>query len=158
VVESSGLLNRRTRKSLVGSNPTLSAKRRILKGSEVNMLGLIIREPWMEMILQGKKTWEIRSRNARVRGRISLIRSQSGLIVGTTRLVHAMPVTRAQLLANLDKHGMSREEVLAEFRPRAKYLLPLYAWVFEDARRLASPRRYQHPRGAVIWVDLSKSA
>ena len=32
----------------------------------------------------------------------------------------------------------------------------MYAWVFKDAQRLATPIKYNHPKGAVIWVTLPK--
>jgi hypothetical protein len=44
--------------------------------------GLIIDEPWIGMIIAGKKTWEMRSRNAMVRGRIGLIRKRPKTVVG----------------------------------------------------------------------------
>lgn len=34
------------------------------------MLGLVIREPWISLILNGQKTWEIRGRNCRIRVRM----------------------------------------------------------------------------------------
>lgn len=51
------------------------------------MRALIIREPWIELILSGRKTWEIRGTATSVRGRIGLIRARSGLIVGTPEFV-----------------------------------------------------------------------
>jgi len=42
------------------------------------MKGLIIKEPWISLILSRKKTWELRSRDTRVRGRIALIRKDRG--------------------------------------------------------------------------------
>jgi hypothetical protein len=35
-------------------------------------------------------------------------------------------------------------------------LRSMYAWVFKDAQRLATPIKYNHPKGAVIWVTLPK--
>ena len=115
------------------------------------MLALIIREPWIGMILDGLKIWEIRSRNTNVRGRIGLIRSRSGLILGRANLIDSVPVSKRLLLDNLDKHGMSREEVLQLFKPGSNYSRP-YAWVLSEQKRLSRPRRYKHPSGAVIWV------
>jgi hypothetical protein len=37
------------------------------------MRGLIIREPWISLILSGKKTWEMRSKSCPQRGVIALI-------------------------------------------------------------------------------------
>ena len=58
------------------------------------MTGLIIRSPWIETILAGEKTWEIRSSNTNVRGPIARIRGGSGRVVGTCDLVDCIgPLT-----------------------------------------------------------------
>ena len=45
-----------------------------------------IREPWIDMILDGLKTWEIRSKFTKKIGPVALIRSKSGTVVGTANL------------------------------------------------------------------------
>jgi hypothetical protein len=30
------------------------------------------------------------------------------------------------------------------------------AWVLEDAQKLSTPVNYQHPNGAVIWINLDQ--
>lgn len=50
------------------------------------MLGLIIKSPWIDLILQGRKTWEIRGSHTHTRGLVALIKSRSGSIVGTCRI------------------------------------------------------------------------
>ena len=54
------------------------------------MNALVIRSPWVEIILEGKKTWEIRRGYTHVRGKIALIRSGSGMIVGVCCLIGAI--------------------------------------------------------------------
>jgi hypothetical protein len=49
-------------------------------------VGLVIKSPWIEKILAGETTWEIRGRNTKLRGRIALIKSRSGKIYGTCRI------------------------------------------------------------------------
>lgn len=51
------------------------------------MRGALIKSPWMEMILEGKKVWEIRSKHTALRELIALIHSKSGQIFGTADLV-----------------------------------------------------------------------
>ncbi len=59
------------------------------------MRGLIIDEPWVSYILDGRKTCELRGSNCRIRERIGLIRKGSGLVVGTADVVGARgPLTR----------------------------------------------------------------
>jgi len=40
------------------------------------MRGLIIREPWIGMILDGSKTWELHTQHTTMRGEIALIRKK----------------------------------------------------------------------------------
>lgn len=115
------------------------------------MRGLLIRSPWVEMILDGRKTWEIRGRNTTIRGQIALIRAGSGRIVGTCELAAVVgPLSRDELVASRDRHGVPPEQ-LDEVIRRYKCV---YAWVMESAGRLPTPVRYSHPSGAVIWVTL----
>lgn len=112
------------------------------------MKGLVIDEPWVSMILSGEKTWEMRSRNTQVRGRIALIKKGSKTVVGVADLVGTLPkLSRAELKANVDKHCVSENDVGEGFKHST-------AWVLERAQPLREPVRYRHPSGAVIWVNL----
>jgi hypothetical protein len=113
--------------------------------------GLIIRSPHIEKILEGKKTWEIRGTNSKIRGRIAPIRSGSGLIVGTCALTGVIgPLTLRQLRENARNLGLAPSQVK----------LPSYdkphAWVLADVKRFRVPRPYKHPQGAVTWVKLPR--
>ncbi len=110
--------------------------------------GLIIKKEFLDMILSGQKTWEIRGSATSRRGPIALIQSQSGLVVGTCEVVGVEgPLTLATLKANHRKTG---------FRPTSLYYRKTYAWVLRNARRLPQPIPYRHPAGAVIWVKLGE--
>jgi len=54
------------------------------------MKGLIVDEPWISLIISGKKTWEMRSRNTLVRGSIALIRKGSKTVIGIADLVRTV--------------------------------------------------------------------
>ena len=45
------------------------------------MKGLIIREPWIGMILDGSKKWELRTQHTTTGGEIALIRKSTGQII-----------------------------------------------------------------------------
>src|ERR1051325_330918 len=112
------------------------------------MKGLIIKEPWISLILSRKKTWELRSRNSQVRGRIALILKGSGTVIGVAELVGTLPkLSRSSLISNVRKHQVPRRE----FHGDLKYTT---AWVLRRAARLSKPVTYRHPPGAVIWVNL----
>ena len=51
------------------------------------MNGLIIKPEWIDKILSGKKTWEIRGNKTKIRGKIALIQSGTSEIYGTCELV-----------------------------------------------------------------------
>jgi hypothetical protein len=110
--------------------------------------GLIIDEPWVSMIMAGEKTWEMRSRDTKVRGRIALIRKGSKTVVGVADLVGtALKLSRSDLRANVAKHQVRASGA----DENSKYDT---AWVLERARPLPHPVPYRHPAGAVIWVNL----
>lgn len=111
--------------------------------------GLLIRSPWIERILQGSKCWEIRGSNTNVRGRIALIRSGSGKIVGTCDLMDVVgPLTLSELRENACKLGCIDED------PQSLPYEKTYAWVFKNPVPLEEPIPYKHPSGAIIWVKL----
>ncbi|TDH61262.1 ASCH domain-containing protein [Dankookia rubra] len=111
---------------------------------------LIIDEPWIGMILSGRKIWEMRSRATRIRGRIGLIRKRSGHVVGTADLVDCLPPLDATTMAiAVEMHGIDpgwQADALT-----AGWVVP---WVLQDARPLVTPVPYRHPAGAVGWVVL----
>lgn len=112
------------------------------------MKGLVIDEPWVGKIIDGQKTWEMRSRNTAVRGRIALIKRGSKTVVGVADLVGTRAkLSRAELTANVDKHCVPESAIGDDFKHNT-------AWVLERARPLGQPVPYRHPAGAVIWVIL----
>ena len=111
---------------------------------------LIIASPFIERILAGIKTWEMRSTATKQRGRIALVRKGSGLVVGTVEVSDSIgPFTQAQMLDNADRHRIETDRILSGAVDKWKY-----AWVLRDVRPLAQPVTYSHPSGAVIWVSL----
>ena len=113
------------------------------------MKGLVIDEPWISLIVSGQKTWEMRSRNTLVRGRIALIRKGSKTVIGTADLVRTLPkLSPSALKASVDNHRVPESEIGEDF----KYTT---AWVLECRRLLREPVPYRHPPGAVIWVNLA---
>lgn len=114
------------------------------------MKGLVIREPYVDWIVDGLKAWEIRGSGTRVRGTIALIKSGSGTIVGTCELTGSVgPLSLAELRANAEKLNRRTTDVTSLPYERT------HAWVLANARRLPKPIRYDHPQGAVIWVVLA---
>lgn len=115
------------------------------------MKGLIVDQPWIDYILNGRKKWEIRGSNTKIRGPIALIRKGSGHVVGKCELFDVKgPLTLAEMQKNLNSHRIVKNDLELVFK---RYPTP-YAWILKNVKPLRKPLRYDHPRGAVIWVNL----
>jgi ASCH domain. len=112
------------------------------------MKGLIIKDPWIELILEGLKTWEIRGSNSKIRGKIALIKSGTGMIYGTVEIVDSILLTSEQYHQAFEKHRITDTEGKA--LPYKK----VHAWVLTNPVKFEKPIPYVHPQGAVIWVNL----
>jgi len=110
---------------------------------------LVIKKEWLDKILAGTKTWEIRGSRTTIRGAIGLIQSRSGNIVGLCEVVDCIgPLSAEEFRRNVRKAGMiPAEAVLGGYTNT-------FAWVLANARRFKAPVPYAHPSGAVIWVQL----
>jgi ASCH domain-containing protein len=115
------------------------------------MKALIIDEPWISLILEGKKTWEMRKTGCKIRGRIALIRKGSGQVVGTADVVDSRPAisSRQNYAAGVRFHCIPAERQQRAFEGGWKV-----PWVLSNIRPLPKAVRYSHPSGAVIWVNL----
>jgi ASCH domain len=115
---------------------------------------LIIREPWITLLLEGKKTWEMRSRLTKIRGFIGLIHAGSGLIVGVGRLVECLErLNDERMRQNIDFHRIPEKDLIAACS--AGWTIP---WVMEKIQAFKKPVPYTHPKGAVIWIKLTKNS
>jgi hypothetical protein len=110
---------------------------------------LLIRHPWIDMILAGQKTWEIRGSRTMIRGSIGLIPSRSGTVAGVCDVIDCIgPLSAEVFRKNAAMAGMTPgEATLGHYRNT-------YAWVLANPRRFTEPVPYRHPSGAVIWVNL----
>jgi len=112
--------------------------------------GLIIKSPYIDRILAGTKTWEMRSSSTNQRGPIALIKQGTGKIVGVANLVGVKgPLSEQDKLNNIDQHQISEERLQSGETEKWNV-----AWILEGAQLLDTPITYQHPNGAVIWVNL----
>ncbi len=109
---------------------------------------LIVRQPWVDLILSGKKTWEMRSKPTKVRGLIGLIEQGTGLIVGECNIVESDPIKLDAIEYGFYycNHRVDDYGLLEKW---------CYAWELEGAKRYDQPMHYKHPKGAVTWVRIS---
>lgn len=110
------------------------------------MKALIIKKQWLDLILNGKKSWEIRGSKTKTRGKIELIQSGSGLVIGCCEIVDCFELNFLDFQNSINKHQIKDFNKL----PYKK----TYAWVINKAQKYEAPRKYNHPKGAVIWVKV----
>lgn len=107
---------------------------------------LIIKKEFLDKIFSGHKTWEIRGSKTHKRGKIGLIQSGSGTIVGECELIGCSDeLTIEHFLANKDKHQSSNNSLSYK---------KTYAWILKNAKKYEKPIKYKHPLGAIIWVKV----
>uniref|UniRef100_Q027X5 ASCH domain-containing protein n=1 Tax=Solibacter usitatus (strain Ellin6076) TaxID=234267 RepID=Q027X5_SOLUE len=86
------------------------------------------------MILDGLKTREIRGARTSVRGRVGLIASRSGTVIGVCDLVDCVgPLSADEFRMNAKKAGMKPTEATLG------YYCQTFAWVVKNACRLERP-------------------
>ncbi|MCL5117031.1 MAG: hypothetical protein M1272_07775 [Firmicutes bacterium] len=112
------------------------------------MKGLIIKEPWIDHILDDEKAWEIRGRGTKIRGTIALIKSGTGLVLGLVDVVDSLELTPDAFYQAEAQHRIPNPATRPLPYPR------IYAWVLAHPKRLLVPQPYVHPQGAIIWVNL----
>jgi hypothetical protein len=112
--------------------------------------GLIIASPWIGYILEGRKTWEMRSRATSIRGWVGLIQKGAGAVYGVARITGCgNPQSPEEMIANHDRHLIP--DAMIRSGEVAMWNTP---WILSDVRRLPEPVPYRHCSGAVTWVEL----
>ena len=105
---------------------------------------LVVKKRWLDKILAGQKTWEIRQGPTAKRGWIHFAQSGStGKLMGRARLVGCRLLRRSSFEQNVSHHCVDSWDDVTYKTP--------YAWVLEDAERFERPFDYNHKRGAVIF-------
>ena len=108
---------------------------------------LVVKNPWVDLILDKKKTWEIRGEATQQRGLIHLALSGAGgRIVGQCHITDSFAIDKDELANHFSKHQISDLSVISYRRP--------HVWVLSKARRYKKPFVYAHPQGAIKWVKV----
>lgn len=116
--------------------------------------GLIIADPWIGYLLDGSKTWEMRSSATSHRGWFGLIRKGTGAVSGVAKLAEVgMPLSPSEMIASFERHRIP--EHMIRSGEVAKWNVP---WKLTDVRPLDRPVPYRHKSGAVTWVELNEEA
>lgn len=115
----------------------------------VKMRCLKIDEKWVNLILSGKKTWEIRRTNTIIRERIALGNKKIKRCVGYATIVDSLEKSLDELEQYSSKHQAN--DFLRKY---AKGRDTLYAWVLDDIEVEPEPdsRLYSYSRGC--WCKI----
>ena len=122
---------------------------------------LLVKEPWASLLVDGAKTWELRTENCTIRGRVGI--AVRGKIIGEVNITDAMLVAQRDaggtllaipgaepyfplLPANRPLH---RVENFAGLRWKR-----FYAWIVSDAVRYSEAITYKHKQGCQKWMKL----
>jgi hypothetical protein len=106
---------------------------------------LIVKKFWLDKIFDEGKTWEMRTTRTKISGKIRLIESGSGMIVGECEIIGCSYIPIKANSKYFDKHKVEDVELLKKWK---------YPWIITNAKRYEKPIPYTHPKGAVIWVKL----
>lgn len=87
---------------------------------------LFVKPPFAGYIVDGVKLIEYRTRETYIRGRVGIIESGTGTIIGTVDIFDCY------------------------FNPRFQ----IYEWYLHNPKRFATPVPFERKRGAMVWIDL----
>jgi hypothetical protein len=111
---------------------------------------LVVAQPWADLLVEGDKTWELRTTSTKVRGPVGIAAKGTGTVVGAVDLVDVHgPFSRTEIAPFEHLHRVPASSVSTYGGPKG-----LYAWEMANAVRFETPVPYTHPQGAVIWVRL----
>ncbi|KJZ03295.1 ASCH domain-containing protein [Pseudoalteromonas piscicida] len=105
----------------------------------------MIKSEWLDKIFNSGKCWEMRSRPTKIRGKIKLINSGTGLIVGECYLTTCHKLAYEGADRQFDYHQVSKLDLLEKW---------CWAWHLAKVKKYDKPIPYSQPQGAVIWVNL----
>lgn len=112
------------------------------------MDGLIIKKKWLELILSGKKTIEIRGNyTSKIRVPIYLLESGTHRVRGTCMIETVYAISCNDWDEEKEEHCVD----ISYHELKKRYKKP-YAWVLTDVKKWEDISYYTHPKGAVIWV------
>ena len=110
-------------------------------------IAIVVCAPYAKQIVNGSKILEMRGRDTKIRGKVAIIEARSGLIIG-----------EASIHSTFEMKEEEREKMKGFHQVQDLSLLErwCFAYLLSDAIEYKTPVKYNHPRGAVIWVDLTR--
>lgn len=112
------------------------------------MDGFIIKKEWLDLIVSGKKTLEIRGHSTqKLNQPIYLLES------GTRRVRAICSITSSALLDEYNWEKLKQEHCVdITFAELNRIYRKAYGWKLTNIEPIEDIWHYTHPKGAVIWV------
>lgn len=112
------------------------------------MDGLIIKKKWLDLIVSGEKTIEIRgSDTKKIDQKIYLLESGTGRVQAECVIRATYPISCSDWCEEIDRHcvDIPYSELIKRYKNP-------YAWVLSEVEPIEGIWYYEHPKGAVVWV------
>lgn len=112
------------------------------------MRGLIIKEKWLDLIISGDKTLEIRGHNT------TCIGEEIYLLESTTHRVRGIAIIEDTLKLNCDDWSNYENEhkVHLPYKDAKIRYRNVWAWRIKVKEVFTTPKTYKHKKGAIIWL------
>lgn len=109
------------------------------------MEGLIVKQPFADLIINGDKTWELRSRSApkqKINKEILLL--SSGFALGKIKITKCFEASKKELMMNSEKHQSSIDDSTENYYS--------HVWEIDLIKKFQTPKKYNHLMGARVWI------
>lgn len=110
------------------------------------MDGLIVKQPYASLIAEGKKEWELRSRQPpkdKIKNEILLL--SSGYVLAKIKIVDHWLADKQDLEKFVEKHHSPVTFLEDDFESNV--------WEINVVYFYQKPQKYLHPTGARVWVN-----
>ena len=112
---------------------------------------LVIKKKWLDLILSGEKTLEIRGCDCKKRGMILLAESGRNSIVGCCTLSDSTKLNEYTFGASKDHHKV------CDIPYTSLPYQSVYAWHLKNAKRFSEPIPFKYPKGAIRWIRIAST-
>jgi len=114
---------------------------------------LKIDDLWLNLILNGSKTWELRRQNTKIREKIALGNLKKKCIVGYATIVDSFEITIEELKKHNDRHRAN--DFLDTYGQGRK---SLFVWVLANVEVEQHPKPYSFSTGSWCKAILDENS
>lgn len=117
---------------------------------------LTILPPYATMVVEGKKTGELRSEDCKYRGQFFVAESGSGKVIGAATLSDTKQMVKANLKDSFAQHQVG-DDFLKDYCAKHE---EVWMWVLTNPVKFKEPVPYTHNQGAVkfMWLFVPDAA